>query len=228
MEAVVEKERKARYDAIRLDNRKLNKVECRNDPRGQLFRTDQHFGEFLPLSSAIDIIAEAVRMRPQLAFGEPMSIDFFSICRMITLALLLGSSPVQAAALSKSNGDFPTESEQTDPLAITGTWQVTSPRDNRWRMVVVWDQISGEYRGYLTRNGIASAEVGFEIGELVWKAQPRATSTALDTEQKFRYGQNGQSTGREWVRGMTYLGSNRGARTMTMIVRGVQIRFVES
>ncbi|MEM7702322.1 MAG: hypothetical protein AAF251_10335 [Pseudomonadota bacterium] len=164
-----------------------------------------------------------------------MSIDLLSMCRMPVLALLLGFSPIQAAAALQSiehlrlkTGDVSAESEQTDPLAITGTWQVTSPRDNRWRMAVVWDQVSGEYRGYLTRNGIASAEVGFEIGELVWRAQPRMNAAVLDCLQKFRYGQNGRSTGQEWTKGKTYIGSTSGVRTMTMMVRGVQIRFVEA
>lgn len=154
------------------------------------------------------------------------------LCKLVILTFLWSASTVEVSAQSGVERHSWIEGALTgidyqpgDPLAIAGVWQVTNVSDNQYRMAVVWDQVGQVYRGYLTLNGEGSAEVGFRVGELVWRAYLTSDTLVLNSYQLFRYGQNRRSTGQSWVRGKTYVSLEGSSRTMTMYVRGIQIRF---
>jgi hypothetical protein len=69
---------------------------------------------------------------------------------------------------------------------LVGEWESTTPGNN-WQMRVSWDGKSGQFLGYLTKQGQASQAYGFRIGERVWTAEPIDEQTFVE-RQKFRGG----------------------------------------
>jgi hypothetical protein len=81
---------------------------------------------------------------------------------------------------------------------LIGEWESLTP-GNHWRMRVRWDGQSGQFQGYLIKQGIASENVGFEIGEPVWIAEPVNEHTLVE-RQKLRRGSR-VSSDYEWTNG---------------------------
>lgn len=82
---------------------------------------------------------------------------------------------------------------------LIGEWECLLP-GNHFRMRVSWDSPSGQFRGYLTRQGQASEDVGFKIGEHMWIAEPINERTLVE-RIKFRRGVNGVSSDYVWLTG---------------------------
>lgn len=83
---------------------------------------------------------------------------------------------------------------------LLGEWEATIP-SNRYRMRVKWDEGSREFHGILTRNGLDSADVGFEVGEHIWTAKVLGKPAIVVAVQKYRGGRGGISTSVDWLLG---------------------------
>jgi len=82
-----------------------------------------------------------------------------------------------------------TTQEKTYPESLEfliGEWECLTPGNN-YQMRVSWDGKSGQFLGYLTKQGQASQGVGFRIGERVWIAEPIDDQTFVE-RQKLRNG----------------------------------------
>lgn len=104
----------------------------------------------------------------------------------------------------------------TEELNLSGSWE-SAESNNRWQMCVTWSQSSSRWEGHLTKNGVASDAVGFEVGELVWVATPTSNASRLLEQQKYRWGRNGVSTGFKWEEGRVYLSRSTNASLVTSI-----------
>jgi uncharacterized RDD family membrane protein YckC len=82
---------------------------------------------------------------------------------------------------------------------LIGEWESQTP-GNHYRMRVAWDSPSKQFRGYLTKQGQVSENVGFQLGELVWTAVPRGERMFTE-QQKWRYGANRLPTDYQWRNG---------------------------
>jgi hypothetical protein len=82
---------------------------------------------------------------------------------------------------------------------LIGEWECLTP-GNRYRMRVDWDSPNKQFRGYLSKQGQTSENVGFRLGELVWIAQPSGEHTFIE-RQEWRRGANGIPSGYEWHNG---------------------------
>jgi hypothetical protein len=82
---------------------------------------------------------------------------------------------------------------------LIGEWECLTP-GNHYRMRVGWDSPSGQFRGYLTKQGLAMEDVGFKIGEHMWIAEPINERTLVE-RIKFRRGANGVSSDYQWLTG---------------------------
>jgi len=89
---------------------------------------------------------------------------------------------------------------------LIGEWESQSP-GNLWHMRISWDSANKQFRGILTVQGEGSEAVGFQIGELVWTAEP-TSQRALAERQKWRYG----PLNYEWRMGRIDLGQSSGDR----------------
>ena len=83
---------------------------------------------------------------------------------------------------------------------LAGEWEAVTS-GNRWRMWVDWDGGKQQFRGVLTKQGEASANVGFKMGEHVWTGIPVGDPDVVVTLQKYRTGANGVSSGASWESG---------------------------
>jgi len=102
--------------------------------------------------------------------------------------------------VSRKKGAQPTASEESEPSTapkppkvypktfqfFIGEWESVTPGNN-WRMRVSWDSQSGQFLGYLTKQGKGSQDVGFRMGERVWTAEPIDDQTFVE-RQKYRGG----------------------------------------
>ena len=82
-------------------------------------------------------------------------------------------------------------------LRLEGVWEAREP-GNHWRMRVHYEKAQGKYIGVLVKHGKISKEVGFSLGEKVFSAMPAKDWHGVAVMQKWRRGQDGRSTGREW------------------------------
>lgn len=96
---------------------------------------------------------------------------------------------------------------------LLGDW-LAEIADNRYSMRVSWDDARSEFRGHLTKNGVASGSVGFRIGEHVWTARVGAGGRVAQL-QKHRSGGGGVSTGFEWVPGVVHVERSSPTRLVT-------------
>jgi hypothetical protein len=87
---------------------------------------------------------------------------------------------------------------------LLGTWEAQIP-GNYYHMRVSWNQEVQWYEGILALQGEASENVGFILGEPVWRAVPRGNPVIMREEQKWRSGSNGLSTNVWWSSGTVYL-----------------------
>ena len=62
---------------------------------------------------------------------------------------------------------------------VLGDWEATT-NGNHWQMHVAWNAASNKFEGHLTKQGDASAAVGFQMGELVWTAEPTGDNTLVE------------------------------------------------
>lgn len=90
------------------------------------------------------------------------------------------------------------ETVPKDLAFIIGEWEATEA-SNRYRMNVIWNKETKELYGYLTKNGAASARVGFAVGEHVFTAKIIKKPSMVVAVQKYRQGVNGSSTWSAWV-----------------------------
>lgn len=79
---------------------------------------------------------------------------------------------------------------------LIGEWESLTP-GNHYHMRVDWDSPNKQFRGYLTKQGQTSENVGFQLGELVWIAEPSSEHIFIE-QQKWRKGANGTPSGYEW------------------------------
>jgi hypothetical protein len=82
---------------------------------------------------------------------------------------------------------------------LIGEWECLAPK-NHFRMRVDWDSPNKEFKGYLTKQGEVSENVGYQLGELVWIAEPSGEHIFIE-RQKWRSGANGKPSGYEWRNG---------------------------
>jgi hypothetical protein len=82
---------------------------------------------------------------------------------------------------------------------LIGEWECLTP-GNHYRMRVDWDSPNKQFRGYLSKQGQTSENVGFRLGELVWIAQPSGEHTFIE-RQEWRNGANGTSSSYQWRNG---------------------------
>jgi hypothetical protein len=67
-------------------------------------------------------------------------------------------------------------------------------------MRVDWDSTNKQFRGYLTKQGQVSENVGFRLGELVWTAEPSGEHMFIE-RQELRSGANRTSSDYVWRNG---------------------------
>jgi len=82
---------------------------------------------------------------------------------------------------------------------LIGEWECLTP-GNHYRMRVDWDSSNKQFRGYLSKQGQTSENVGFRLGELVWTAEPSGEHI-FNERQELRRGANGIPSGYEWRNG---------------------------
>ena len=82
---------------------------------------------------------------------------------------------------------------------LIGEWECLTP-GNHYRMRVDWDGASRQFRGYLTKQGQASENMGFRLAELVWIAEPNTEHLFIE-RQEWRRGANGIPSDYEWRNG---------------------------
>jgi hypothetical protein len=85
-------------------------------------------------------------------------------------------------------------------------------------MKVTFNSVANQYEGVLTKLGPTSKNVGFSVGELVWKATLSTNykgETVLLEQQKFRFGSNGISTRYEWRQGIIDLANSNANKLVT-------------
>ena len=88
-------------------------------------------------------------------------------------------------------------------MFLVGEWECMTS-GNHYRMRVAWDSTNNQFRGYLSRQGQLSETVGFELGELIWMAQPRGAAIIAE-QYKWRFGANGVSTNYQWRQGHAFV-----------------------
>ena len=102
-----------------------------------------------------------------------------------------------------------TEKQYPEKLQLyVGEWEADLP-DNRYRMTITWDWRKSEFRGVLSKNGRASREAGFQVGEHVWTIKLLESTAAISNQdgvaigasQKLKSGRNGVSTESQWEEG---------------------------
>jgi hypothetical protein len=121
------------------------------------------------------------------------------------------STPADTQAVDGLPGSLP-QNQNSYPAKfgfLIGEWESLVP-GNHWRMRVRWDSPSGQFRGYLTKQGLASENVGFQIGEHVWIAEPINEHTLVE-RQKLRRGDR-VSSDYEWTNGNVDLERSAGDR----------------
>lgn len=91
-----------------------------------------------------------------------------------------------------------------DGISFIGKWQAMKA-NNAYILEVTWNNDSELYEGILIKNGEMSEYVGFQVGELVWKATPDSQSETIIEEHLYRSGVNGVSSGAFWNKGQIYL-----------------------
>jgi len=89
---------------------------------------------------------------------------------------------------------------------LIGEWESQYP-GNAWHMRISWDSATKQFRGVLTVQGAGSEASGFQVGELVWTAQPTG-QRALAERQEWR----SSSFSSEWRTGRIDLGQSSGDR----------------
>jgi len=122
--------------------------------------------------------------------------------------------PADPASAPRASPEGATKQDVPEALRfIEGRWQSMDPA-NQFQMTVTWNQAAGQFEGVLSANGRGSAEVGFKVGELVWKAKPAADGT-LREEQLWRSGLGGVSMGSQWKEGTVKLADSTPERLVT-------------
>ena len=118
----------------------------------------------------------------------------------------LGNNAAPAGSSSRTAATAQPSAESPAPLAsypakfafLIGEWECLTP-GNHYRMRVDWDSPNKQFRGHLSKQGQASENVGFRLGELVWIAEPSGEHTFIE-RQELRRGANGIPSG-EWRNG---------------------------
>lgn len=83
---------------------------------------------------------------------------------------------------------------------MPGLWQARID-NNGYLMRVSWNANASRFEGRLAGQGNVSQYVGFDMGELVWIAQPTENPDVFIENQKWRWGSHGMSTGSKWMEG---------------------------
>lgn len=103
-------------------------------------------------------------------------------------------------------------------VSLVGEWEAQIP-DNAYHVQVTWNEEKNRYEGILTKQGRVSQNVGFSLGELVWKGTPTDNMNVIIEQQKLRWGKNGVSTKYEWLNGTMYLDRSSRDELVTSMVR---------
>jgi len=119
----------------------------------------------------------------------------------------LGNSAAPAASSSRTAASAQPPAQAPAPLGsypakfafLIGEWESLTP-GNHYRMRVDWDSPNKQFRGYLTKQGQTSENVGFRLGELVWIAEPSGEHI-FNERQEWRWGANGVPSRYEWRNG---------------------------
>jgi hypothetical protein len=75
---------------------------------------------------------------------------------------------------------------------LKGDWESRDLND-KFRINITWDPFNKEFVGKMTRLGNKTAAAGFQVGETVWKGEPKSDHTfeewskAQDTPQSSRW-----------------------------------------
>lgn len=126
---------------------------------------------------------------------------------------LVGRSTLVAAVLLLATARV-TSAQSFGPAPIlAGTWE-SQTRGNAYLLQVSWNGNTRRYEGVLVRQGIASQQVGFALGELCWVATPTRNPAIMDLQEEFR-GANGGSTQAQWRRGYVRLDRTTPAELVT-------------
>jgi hypothetical protein len=106
---------------------------------------------------------------------------------------------------------------------LIGEWKAQLP-GNHFRMRVEWDSKKKQFKGFLTKQGVVSADVGFTVGEHVWTAQPISEPCILVEVQKWRSGSAGVSTKFEWKVGTVNLEKSSEKELFTSTAMFVKVK----
>ncbi len=102
--------------------------------------------------------------------------------------LFVGTLAPIGAALASEAGPIP---------ALVGSWESLAPR-NAFQMRVTWNESLRRYEGALIVEGVASAAVGFPLGEVCWLATPAPDGSSAAVQEEWRSGANGMTTRSQW------------------------------
>ena len=83
---------------------------------------------------------------------------------------------------------------------LEGTWEAQIA-GNAFHMLVHWNPTTDQFEGVLAKQGEGSSNVGFTVGELIWKARPTGDPKRLHESQMLRHGFLGISTDFKWLEG---------------------------
>ena len=101
-------------------------------------------------------------------------------------------------------------------IEVQGIWEAETPNNN-FQIQVSWNPSARRFEGVLVRLGVASRQVGFHEGELIWVATPSTTPAILNVQEQWRSGANGATRGVQWRRGVVYLDRSTADRLVTSI-----------
>lgn len=119
---------------------------------------------------------------------------FLITCLMITAIVICESYSTKTYAQTSRPG-YPA-------CLLIGEWEAQIPGNN-YRLRVDWDGGDSKFKGYITKLGVASQNVGFAVGEFTYEASPPNDQGVMNDLGKYRYGSGGVSTGFFWASGTT-------------------------
>jgi hypothetical protein len=199
------------YREVWNTDSKRCREECLRDPRCQAYTFDgnQASGAYRRcyLKSAPGTPVEKLGdisgvKRQSTAISSPSSqtnqatVTMTATSTRGTLRLSPNTSTADKALTKEAS---PPDSAQPHPYPaqfafLIGEWECLTPH-NHYRMHVDWHSPSKQFRGYLTKQGQTSENLGFRLGDLVWIVEARSEHIFVE-QQKWRSGTSGSSY--EW------------------------------
>lgn len=123
--------------------------------------------------------------------------DLFAVLILCSLVLSACQStsdiPPTAFQTTATTIEYP----QFPECLLIGEWQAQI-ENNNFSFSVNWDKEQALFKGILTKQGEASQNVGFTIGEVFYTAELTNTSGTLAEKTEWRSGINGVSSSVEW------------------------------